>query len=51
MVKFSSLYVKFNLVRFPGTTIVALMLVIGHKSFTSIATPRALDLRELKYIS
>ena len=43
--KFSSLYVKFNLVRFLGTIIVTVTLVIGHESFTSMATPWALDLR------
>ena len=48
--KFSFLYVKFNFVRFPGTIIVAFTLVIGHESFTSMATPWALDLKEFKYI-
>ena len=46
----SSLKVKFSLVRFPGTIIWEDTLVMGHESFTSMAIPRAFDLRELKYI-
>ena len=41
---------KLSFVRLPGTNIVAFTLVIGHESFTSIATPWAFDLKELKNI-
>ena len=38
---------KFSFVRLPGTIVVAVTFVMGHESFTRIATPRAFDLREL----
>ena len=38
------------MVKLPGAIVVAVILVIGHESFTRMATPGALDLRKLKYI-
>ena len=48
IVHFSSLYVKFNLDRFPGIMISCVMLVIGQDSLTKMVTPLASDRRELK---
>ena len=47
---FSSLYVKFSFVRFPGTITVAFTSVMGHESFITIDTPLAFEVQELKKI-
>ena len=38
-----------NLVRFPGMMTVEVIFVMGQESLTKMVTPRASDLRELKY--
>ena len=47
---FSSLYVKFSFVRFPGTITVALTSVMGHESLITTAIPLAFEVQELKKI-